>query len=324
MKFPMLLAGLWTVLISVAGAQVATQVVLSEPSTGDGSGYTIDTTGRHQNVNVLSRSTTHNGVTAEATSTTSWDINPAGGYIQVSSTSVYSGWNGSGVTLDSRYALGNFDSFTVNAGSSGLSAGAAVKINLAVALEASASTQGDKFQTASNFLNFTVQHRTAPGNGASTELLKMDFDVTVYEFVEKAVINGVTQFDNTVTYVNGNGAEAEAYAFNIEIDAIIGDTIELGLLVGDFNPNVYNYDIANLVSGTRQTIGNSKENYQDQFAALFSWDIEHVAGFEGLDVTAASGFSPSASAVPEPSSSGVLVGLVVFGLVAQRRRRRAA
>ncbi len=306
-------------------AQVATQVVLSNPNSGDGSGYTVDTTGRHQNVNNLSRSVTHLGNVAEATNTTSWDINPAGGYIQFSSTSAYTGWVGSGVTLDTRYGMANFDTFTVNAGNSGFANGDAVKVNLALTLQASASTDGLKFETASNNMAFSVQRRDPVpgylGNTYAEEIFSMDFNVTVYEFVEKAVINGVVDFDNTVTYVNGQGNELRNYAFDIELDAVVGETLELGLLVGGFNPNVYDYDISNFVSGTRQDIGNSQVDYGNTMAATFSWDIEHAAGFGGLDVLAASGFAPSASAVPEPGSFAIIAGFLAIGFAGGRRRR---
>jgi hypothetical protein len=311
---------------SFASAQTATQILLTSPSSGDGTPFSVDTVGRHQDNKVLTRSTTHNGDIAQATNTTSWDLNPAGGFIQVSSQSDYDGWQGSGVSLDSRYAFAVFDTFSIGAGDSGFSNGDDVQLNLSLSFVVSAQTDGEKFQTASNWLSFTVQQRDPVpgylGQTYSDELFSLDYEVTVYEFIETAVINGVEQFDNTVTYVNGQGNEADVYAFDITLDAVVGETLELGMMLGDFNPNVYDYDILNLVSGTRQDIGNSQVDYGNQFAATFRWDIEAVVGVAGLDVAAASGFAPSISAVPEPSTYAAMAGLAVLGWAGWRRRGR--
>lgn len=307
-------------------AQTATQIVLSNPSTGDGTPYTVDTVGRHVDNHMLSRSVMHDGDLAEATNTTNWDLNPAAGSLQVSSQSDYEGWRGSGVTLDTRYGFAVFDTFTVNAGDSGFENGDDVELTLTLNISASAQTDGLKFQTASNWLKFTVQQRDpVPGyldQTYSEELFSLDFNVTVYEFEEKAVVNGVTLFDNTATYVDGQGNEMEVYAFDIALEAVVGETLELGMLIGDFNPNVYDYDTGNLVSGTRQDIGNSQEDFGNQFAATMGWDFEEVAGFEGLEVLAASGFANALSAVPEPSTYAVWLGGVVLAMVGGRRRVR--
>ncbi len=311
-------------------AQTATQILLTQPGTGDGTPFSVDSTGRQVGVHDLSRSTTFNGNTAEATNQTTWDLNPEAGRFSVSSTSDYSGWQGSGVTLDTRYFFGVFDTFTINAGDSGFSNGDNVQLNLSLSFDVTARTDGEKFQTASNWLNFTVQQRDpvvgAFGSYDSDELFRLEYEVTVYEFIEKAVINGVTQFDNTVTYVNGQGNEADLYSFDITLNAVVGETLELGMMLGDFNPVDYDYSLANLVSGTRQDIGNSQTDYGNHFAATFSWDIEHVEGFDGLDVAAASGFVTSASvlsAVPEPSTYAALLGAGALGLAVHRRRRHA-
>jgi hypothetical protein len=307
-------------------AQTATQINLINPNAGGGTPFSVDTVGRHAANHVLTRSTEFNGEVAEATNTTSWDLNPAGGSLQFSSQSNYDGWLGSGVTLDTRYALGVFDTFTINAGNSGFVAGDNVQLNLTLSIQVAAQTDGLKFQTASNFLRFTVQQRDPTpgflGLTYSDEVFSFRYDVTVYEFVEQATINGVTQFDNTVTYVNGQGNEADVYNFDITLDGVVGETLELGMLLGDFNPNVYDYDIMNMVSGTRQDISSAQEDFGNQLSANISWDLEAVVGFEGLEVLAASGFASGLSAVPEPSTYAALLGLFSLGMCASRRRRR--
>ena len=311
--------------LTTASAQTATQIKLSYPNTGDGTPFSVDTTGRHQSNKVLTRSTEHEGNTAEATNTTSWDLNPGAGSIQISSQSDYDGWVSGGVTLDSRYVFAVFDTFTVNAGDSGLAAGANVQLNMELNISISARTDGLKFQTASNFMKFTVQQRNPVagvfGSYDSDELFSLNYDVTVYNFVQKAVIDGVTQFDLTNPYVNGQGNEMNVYNFDITLDGVVGETLELGMMFGDFNPVDYDYSLTNLVSGTRQDIGNSQEDYGNAFSATVNWDIEEVAGFEGLEVLAASGFAPSISAVPEPSTSAALLGLLALGFCNCRRRR---
>ncbi len=309
-------------------AQTATQIELGNPATGQGTPLSIDSTGHVVGNHVLTRSTTRpsDGAVATATSTTAWDLNPEAGTFSVSASSHYNGWTGSGVTLDARYVFGVFDTFTVGAGQSGLADGTNVQLNFALTIQVSGQTDAFKYQDGSNFLEFTVQQRDPVpgylGHTYSDELFSLDYDVTVYDFVETAVINGVTQFDNTVTYINGQGNEADNYSFDITLDAVVGETLELGVLLGDFNPNVYDYDIDNLVTGTRQYIGNSQEDYGNQFSATVSWDIEHVDGFEGLDVSAASGLvtSASLSPVPEPSTYALLGGLAVLGVAGWRRR----
>lgn len=316
-------AGLTAVLLP---AQTATQILLINPSSGDGTPFSVDTTGRHQSNHNLSRSVEHNGNIAEATNTTSWDLNPAAGSMQVSSQSRYQGWVGSGVTLDTRYALGLFDTFTINAGNSGFSIGDNVQLTLALTIQVSAQTDGLNAQTAGNWLTFTVQQRDPVpdsfGTTHSDELLSLEYQVGVYDFTEKAILNGVTQFDNTVTYVNGQGNEADVYQFDITLNGVVGETLELGMMFGDFNPNVYDYTIDNFITGTRQDIGNSQADYGNQFSAQVNWDLEEVLGFEGLEVLAASGFAPGISAVPEPSSYALLMGLAGVGFCATRRRRR--
>ncbi len=316
-----------TLCSSLVSAQMATQINLVNPNTGDGTPFSVDTVGRHQANHVLSRTAVRDGDDiAEATNTTSWDLNPAAGSMQFTSQSNYDGWLGSGVSLDTRYAFGVFDTFTINAGNSGFFAGENVQLNLSLSIQVAAQTDGLKFQTATNNLRFTVQQRDpAPGYLGLTysdELFSLQYDVTVYEFVEEAIINGVTQFDNTVVYVNGQGNEANIYNFDITLAGVVGQTLELGMLIGDFNPNVYDYNIGNMVNGTRQNIGNAQENYGNLMSASINWDIEEIAGFEGLEVLAASGFAPSISAVPEPSSFALLMGLVGIGFCGTRRRRR--
>ena len=245
--------------------------------------------------------------------------------MQVNSNSNYSGWVSSGVSLDTRYAFGLFDSFTVNAGNSGLANGQNVQLSLSLEIQASAQTDGRKFQTASNFLDFTLQRRDpnvgAFGAYSSDQLFSLDYDVTVYDFVEKAVINGITEFDRTTTYEDGQGNQANVYNFDITLDASVGETIELGMLIGDFNPNNYNYDINNLLEGSRQDIGSSQEDYGNQFSFLAAWDFDEVEGFEGLEISSASGFDPLINQVPEPSHSAALLAVTSLAGAIWRRNR---
>ncbi|WP_221031492.1 PEP-CTERM sorting domain-containing protein [Actomonas aquatica] len=323
------LLGSAALFVAGANAQTATQIVLGNPSTGQGTPLVIDDVGHVVGNHVLTRSTTFEGDTAEATNTTSWDLNPEAGRFTVQSRTDYNGWLGSGISLDTRYAFGVFDTFTVNSGNSGLANGSNVQLNLALTIDVWARTDAVKFQTGSNWLTFTVQQRDPVpgylGHTYSDERFSLDYEVTVYEFVEEAVIDGVTQFDNTVTYVNGQGAEADLYNFNITVDAVVGETIELGMLLGDFNPNVYDYDIANLMEGTRQTLGNGQTDFSNAFSANMVWDLEEVEGFEGLEVLAASGFNASVnglSAVPEPSTYAALFGAGALGFAVWHRRRQ--
>ena len=310
----------------LAVAQTATQLKLASPQTGQGTPFTVDTVGQSQGVHQLDRSyvRTSDNAVAEAHNTTAWHINPGQGYLELSSNTTYTGWLGSPVSLDTRYGVGLYDTFTVNAGNSGFAHGDAVQLNLALAIRVSAQTDAFKFQTGSNWLNFTVQQRFPIGSNGVAERFSLRYDVTVYEFVEKAIINGVTQFDNTVTYVNGQGNEANNYVFDITLDAVIGESLELAMLIGDFVPNNYTYDLANLVSGSRQDLGNGQEDFGNAFDLRFAWDIEGAAGFDGVEIDAASGFIPGASAVPEPSTYAALLGVAALGLAACRRRGPAA
>ncbi|MFA5257989.1 MAG: hypothetical protein WC360_07555, partial [Opitutales bacterium] len=103
--------------------------------------------GRVSDSNTYSQSTSHDGNFAIATNNSSWDINPAQGYISYTSNSSYNGWTSSGVGIDTRVVAVNYDTFRVLAGSSGLNAGAAVTLTLRVSIDASASTDALKFQT---------------------------------------------------------------------------------------------------------------------------------------------------------------------------------
>ena len=279
-----------------AFAQTAAQLKLGNPRIGDGTPFDIDTVGRSQGVHQLDRSVVNpsNNAVSAVRNITTWDINPGQGYLELGSTTTYNGWQGSGVSLDTRYAAGVFDTFTVNAGNSGFANGDAVQLTLALTIQVAAQTDAFKFQTGSNWLKFTVQERFPAGTNAVAERFSFNYDVTVYEFIEKAVINGTTQFDNTTTYVNGQGDEADNYAFTITLDVVVGESLELALLLGDFVPNNYSYDMANLVEGTRQDLGNGQEDFGNAFNLRYAWDIQHAAGFAGLQIDAASGFITSA------------------------------
>ena len=312
----------------LAFAQTAAQLKLGNPRVGDGTPFTVNTVGQSQGDHQLDRSVVNpsNNAVAAVQNITTWDINPGQGYLELGSTTTYNGWQGSGVSLDTRYAAGVFDTFTVNAGNSGFANGDAVQLTLALTIQVAAQTDAFKFQTGSNWLKFTVQERFPAGTNAVAERFSFNYDVTVYEFIEKAVINGTTQFDNTTTYVNGQGDEADNYAFNITLDAVVGQSLELALLLGDFNPNNYSYDMTNLVEGTRQDLGNGQEDFGNAFNLRYAWDIQHAAGFAGLQIDAASGFitSASASAVPEPATTAALLGAAALGLTVSRRRPRTA
>ena len=300
------------------------------PLAGAGAPFTVDTTGRDQGVHNLSRSVTFNGAVAEVANSTTWDINPGAGSMQISSTTNYNGWQGAGASLDTRYGFANFDTFTVNAGNSGFANGAAVKVNLAVTVQVSAQTDAFRAQTGSNFLDFAIYLRD-PASGFlnityGDKIFSLDYDVTVYDFYRKAVVQGVTQFDLTTDYVNGQGNEADLYQFDLELDAVVGETLELGMMLGRLSSNVYNYELVNLAHGTRQDLASGQEQFGNEFATTFSWDIEHVDGFDGLDVVAFSGFVPSASAaspVPEPATATALLGLLALSAGLTRRRPRA-
>jgi len=330
-SFPSLQRLFLTVCTGVAAAtvsaQTATQIHLSLPSSGAGTPFSVDTVGRHQSNHLLSRSTVHNGNIAEASNTTNWDLNPGTGSMQISSQSQYQGWVGSGVSLDTRYGFGLFDTFTINAGNSGFAFGDDVALNLSLSSQVAAQTDGLNAQTAGNWLKFTLQQRNPIpgflGLTYSQELLSLDYQVGVYNFTEKAIINGVTQFDNTVAYANGQGNEADVYNFNVTLNGKVGETVELGMLFGDFTANVYDYSIENLSEGTRQNIGNAQENYGNEFSALVNWDIEDRPGFEGLEVLAASGFDPAINAVPEPATYVTVFGLVCLSFCASRRLCRS-
>lgn len=309
-----------------ASAQQATQIKLTNPNTGAGTPFSVNSNGRQNDNHVLTRSTEFNGDVATATNTTNWDLNPAAGSMQISSTSSYLGWAGSGVSLDTRYVFAVFDTFTINPGDSGLAAGANVQLTLSLDISISAETSGLNAQTASNFMKFTVQQRDPVqgvfGSYDSDELFSLQYDVTVYNFVQKAIVGGVTQLDITTPYANGQGNEMNVYNFDITLEGQVGETIELGMLFGDFNPVDYDYTLDNLVSGTRQDIGNSQTDYGNEFAATINWDFEEIAGFEGIEIEAASGFASALSAVPEPSTYAALLGAISLGLCATRRRRR--
>ncbi|MCF3651324.1 hypothetical protein [Synoicihabitans lomoniglobus] len=314
----------------IAEAQTATQVRMVSYGDESGGVMNIDTTGRSvDDVNLFDTKTrdVDGGIeVATATNQTSWDINPAEGSIQLTSQSHYQGWNGSGVGLDTRVGLANYDTFTVNTGASGLADGTPVKFLLALEIDAAAQTDGLKFQTATNTLKYTIQQNHPLAPGQAVELFYLQYNVTVYEFFERLYVENVLQFENTTPYENGQGDEAHNYMFGLEIDAVVGETIELAMMIGDLNPASYNYDAVNLAEGTRQNIGDSQKNYGDQFSTTFTWDVEEVAGFEGLEISAASGFAPSinASAVPEPSSSAALLGFVVLGRCLRRPGKRSA
>ncbi len=315
-----------SILLPIGSAQQATQVKLTNPNSGAGTPFSVNSNGRQNSNHVLTRSTEFNGDVATATNTTNWDLNPAAGSMQISSTSSYLGWAGSGVSLDTRYVFAVFDTFTINAGDSGLAAGTNVQLTLNLDISISAATDGLNAQTASNFMKFTVQQRD-PVQGAfgaydSDELFSLQYDVTVYNFVQKAIVGGVTQLDVTTPYANGQGDEMNVYNFDITLAGQVGETIELGMLFGDFNPVDYDYTLDNLVTGTRQDIGNSQTDYGNEFAATINWDFEEIAGFEGLEIEAASGFASAMSAVPEPSTFAALLGVFSLGLCASRRSRR--
>ncbi|OXU15189.1 PEP-CTERM sorting domain-containing protein [Sedimentisphaera salicampi] len=278
--------------------------------------------GRLDGYNSIAEEVEANGELARAEASAQWDIAPSSGKIEFTTSSVYAGWESSGVGLDTCYSAANYDTFSIEAGNSGLSEGASAQIGVRLDITAAASSEALKAETGLTEFNYCLYRRNPePGYLGYTygdKLFDAKFKVSSYGFTEQAEVQGTQVLDNYTEYGNGQGSEYETYSFDIILDVIVGEDVELMMGIADsLDGDVYEYESDTYDNGTSQKIGNAQTDYQTAGSTEMQWSFYEAEGSEGIAIDSASGYG---TIVPEPASIS-LFAMLSAGLI--RRRSKA-